>query len=366
MEFAQVFINEKARWAEKRKMMQIGDVIKKYRKEMNLTQEEMAKRLGVTAPAVNKWENGNSFPDITLLVPIARLLNINMDTLLSFQENLSDEEINRLVEETKSRLKTEAYAEVFDWAKKKIKTYPNSKQLILWMAQVLGAYLEMKDVADAEKYEEKIKDYYVRALESDDGDIKNEAAEALFYYYFNRKEYEAAEQYLSYFSKENPERKRKQAMIYGRTNRKEEAYKAYEELLFLGYQSLSQTFQYLFALAMEENNLEKAQLLAKKQELLAEVFDMGDYLQASGKLELATIKKDVEETLQIVTKMASGLKEITAFRKSALFEHMTFRNVSEELQEEMKEHFMELLHDEETFSYMKGNAQWEELISCEK
>ena len=33
---------------------------KKYRKETGMTQEEMANRLGVTTPAVNKWENGNS------------------------------------------------------------------------------------------------------------------------------------------------------------------------------------------------------------------------------------------------------------------------------------------------------------------
>ena len=40
--------------------MNIGSVIKKYRKDIGLTQEEMANRLGVTAPAVNKWENGGS------------------------------------------------------------------------------------------------------------------------------------------------------------------------------------------------------------------------------------------------------------------------------------------------------------------
>ena len=56
--------------------MQIGETIRKYRKEKSMTQEEMAKRLGVTPPAVNKWENGNSFPDIMLLAPIARLLGI--------------------------------------------------------------------------------------------------------------------------------------------------------------------------------------------------------------------------------------------------------------------------------------------------
>lgn len=56
--------------------MDIGSVIKKYRKDIGLTQEEMANRLGVTTPALNKWENGNSNPDIELLAPIARLLNI--------------------------------------------------------------------------------------------------------------------------------------------------------------------------------------------------------------------------------------------------------------------------------------------------
>lgn len=40
--------------------MQIGEVIRKYRKSADMTQEEMANRLGVTAPAVNKWENGVS------------------------------------------------------------------------------------------------------------------------------------------------------------------------------------------------------------------------------------------------------------------------------------------------------------------
>ena len=40
--------------------MNIGNVIKKYRKESGVTQEEMANRLGVTTPAVNKWENGVS------------------------------------------------------------------------------------------------------------------------------------------------------------------------------------------------------------------------------------------------------------------------------------------------------------------
>ena len=46
-----------------------GSFIKQLRKEKDMTQEEMARRLGVTAPAVNKWESGASAPDIALLAP---------------------------------------------------------------------------------------------------------------------------------------------------------------------------------------------------------------------------------------------------------------------------------------------------------
>ena len=85
--------------------MAIGDVIRKYRKNLGLTQTEMAARLGVTTPAVNKWENNNSQPDITLLAPIARLLHITTDTLLSFTEDLTEEaKINLKFSESRIRL----------------------------------------------------------------------------------------------------------------------------------------------------------------------------------------------------------------------------------------------------------------------
>lgn len=84
--------------------MQIGTVIRKYRKEKNMTQEEMASYLGVTAPAVNKWENGNACPDIMLLAPIARLLGISTDTLLSYREELTKQEIANISNEIGKRL----------------------------------------------------------------------------------------------------------------------------------------------------------------------------------------------------------------------------------------------------------------------
>ena len=117
--------------------MQIGSVIRKYRKECGLTQEEMAKRLGVTTPAVNKWENGNTNPDIELLAPIARLLHISLDTLLSFQEKLTDMEIETLIRQMGDKLEKEGFEKTYEWAVQITKKYPNCNMLIWQIAVML-------------------------------------------------------------------------------------------------------------------------------------------------------------------------------------------------------------------------------------
>jgi len=54
--------------------MAISGIIQQRRKALGLTQEQLAEYLGVSTPAVNKWERGTNCPDIALLAPLARLL----------------------------------------------------------------------------------------------------------------------------------------------------------------------------------------------------------------------------------------------------------------------------------------------------
>ena len=70
--------------------MEIGSVIREKRTAQGLTQEQVATALGVSAPAVSKWERGESFPEITLLPALARLLGTDLNGLLSFQQEMGD------------------------------------------------------------------------------------------------------------------------------------------------------------------------------------------------------------------------------------------------------------------------------------
>lgn len=62
--------------------MELGKTINELRKKNNMTQEELAAKLGVSAQAVSKWENDLSCPDISLLPDISKLFGISVDELL--------------------------------------------------------------------------------------------------------------------------------------------------------------------------------------------------------------------------------------------------------------------------------------------
>ncbi len=60
----------------------VGARIAKLRNEMNITQLELAEKLGVTDRAVSKWETGIGYPDVTLLPQIADVFGVSIDYLL--------------------------------------------------------------------------------------------------------------------------------------------------------------------------------------------------------------------------------------------------------------------------------------------
>ena len=342
--------------------MQIGKTIRKYRKEKGITQEEMANRLGVTTPAVNKWEKGTSCPDITLLAPIARLLGISLDTLLSFQEELTNEEITNIVLEVDERLKTSTYDEIFIWAKSIIETYPNCLMLIWQLATILDAQRLFKQIPNTANYDDYILKCYNRVLESDEEVLRISAADSLFGYYLRNEQYETAEGYLQYYSMQSTQRKLKQAIIYSKTNRTDEAYKLYEEILFSEYQIINMTLNYLYLLNIQEGNLSKAHLFTDKQQTLANLFEMGKYHEVSCKLDLATAEQDVDTVLDTMEKMLDSLDDITSFSNSPLYEHMDFKKTNSTFSDQLKQELLNCFRDKETYGFLEDNERWNKII----
>lgn len=76
--------------------IKIGGVISGKRKEKGVTQEELAKHLGVSKPAVSKWESGQSYPDILLLPVLAAYFDITVDELIGYEPQMTKDDIRKI------------------------------------------------------------------------------------------------------------------------------------------------------------------------------------------------------------------------------------------------------------------------------
>ena len=66
----------------------IGKYISDLRKENDMTQEQLAEKMGVTDKSISRWENGKFYPDIDALVKISKCFNISLDDLLASDSNI--------------------------------------------------------------------------------------------------------------------------------------------------------------------------------------------------------------------------------------------------------------------------------------
>ena len=79
--------------------IKISENIKRLRKAKKITQEELAEIFNVTPAAVSKWENNETYPDITLLFPLSHFFGVSIDELMGYDYMVIEEEIKRVKEE---------------------------------------------------------------------------------------------------------------------------------------------------------------------------------------------------------------------------------------------------------------------------
>ncbi len=111
--------------------IQVGKIIATSRKEKGLTQEDLAKHLGVSKPAVSKWESGQSYPDIILLPELASFFNITIDQLIGYEAQMSEEDVRKLYRRLSEAFAKEPFDNVYSECEEYIKKYFSCWNLLI-------------------------------------------------------------------------------------------------------------------------------------------------------------------------------------------------------------------------------------------
>ncbi len=106
----------------------IGNIIRELRCSRNLTQEQLAENLNITAQAISKWENNIGMPDISQVVPIAHFFGVSTDVLFGVATDKITNEVQSLIDTTTSK---ETLGEEYALLKEALKAYPGDIRLLL-------------------------------------------------------------------------------------------------------------------------------------------------------------------------------------------------------------------------------------------
>lgn len=119
-------------------MLYLSENLKKYRLLKNLTQEDVAEYLGITAQSVSKWERQESYPDITFLPALANIFETSVDILLGM-DTIRDEETQYNIHKSASEYQRNGdYTSAEKIYRNALKIYPNNAGMLLGLAGVLA------------------------------------------------------------------------------------------------------------------------------------------------------------------------------------------------------------------------------------
>lgn len=186
----------------------IGKKIRELRRAKDLTQEQLADYLNISYQSVSKWETGMATPDLSFIIPLARLFGISTDELLGFEqskENLVKKEYSDAYEETWKNGDLEKRLEICLDA---VRDYPGD---MAWLKRLAMAHsMHCYSYEDNESYQaersEAIRCYKIVIENTADEKLREESIAAIV-------------QDLSYA--ERKEEARKYALLYPEEKRDE-------------------------------------------------------------------------------------------------------------------------------------------------
>ncbi len=346
--------------------MPMNTVIREKRKELGLTQEQVAEYLGVSAPAVNRWEKGNTCPDITLAAALARLLKVDLNMLFCFRETLTQQEVNNFMNDTAKEIEKNGIGAGFAMAESRIQEYPNCGALIEGMAMLLDGSIIMAGIPEEEKnsYQKRVGALYEQAMDCDDEKIRSRAGYMVASRYLHSEEYEKAQKIIDRLPQQEAlDKNMLQVDLWKEQGKFEEALKLAEKKMLQQSVEVLGCFWKLITLELELGNDENAGRLAEKAREMAEIYDTWGYNGLIGLQTLALRQQNVEESLKLIEQMLEQAFSPWKMNESVLYHELypeTVANVS--VAEKILPPLLAALESSPEFDFLRPYKEFERLI----
>jgi len=347
--------------------MPMNTVIQERRKALGFTQEQVAAHLNVSIPAVSKWENGTTSPDISLLAPLARLLKTDLNTLLCFHEDLTDREIGLICKEISELVQTKGIGAGVAAAEQKLREYPHSETLLHTLTFQLDGLLTLSALPSGEKalYEEEILSWYRRLAESREPKISKYANFMIAGKLIRKGEYEKAQEVLDRMPDSETmldsttDKLMLQVILYQKQGKAEKAAADLQNALLMNLNKVQTLLCKLIDAELAAGEVKIAKEIADKACRMPELFDLWAYTSFVAPLQIAVTEKDTDACLSILRKTLAALLTPWDPGDSPLFHRITM--VSDPAQ--MLPAILSEMENDPEYAFLQDQEAFKELVA---
>lgn len=345
--------------------MNIAQQIRHYRKAHDLTQEQIATALGVTAPAVNKWERGVSLPDIAILPALARLLEIDMNTLFSFHEALTDQETTAFVNALYARAMAGEIAAAFADAEAKLRDYPHDDRLTYLCATMLNAQLMIAACPPEEKaaFTARVKGWFERVSESTDANYRIAASYWLALHAIQTEDFEEAEARLQAMPDTSFDKSILAIRLLAARGQHDEAALQTEAQIMAKATLLHTLLVQLIEFEMKTGHDAEAQAIADTAAGLYDVLGLWRYDATSAQLVLALYREDTASALTHIRTILAQLSEPWQCDDAPLFYRLAAAGLAPTVEAAFQETFLRELQTQPEYDFLREDAAFQALLA---
>lgn len=305
--------------------MQIGATVARLRREANVTQEQLAAAIGVSAPAVSKWETGQSYPDITLLPALARYFGVSVDTLLSYIPELNDEARDALYDEVQEVFGTEGWTAGLARCEALLMEYPTDMMLRILLSSLLMQSLVFAE-NDAQREEGRARQvcWLEEAIASTDGKTQLLAKNLLAGFYMRARRLDEAEALYTEMLDIHVNAPQMMPTLRMLQNRNDDAMKLAEQNLLTALNDACSTLLTMTSLAIRLEQPDMALRYAQAINGILPLFQLEDttlsYMAGQSLMMAASSTKDDALLLEGLEKYMGAFVHPAGFSQSPFFD----------------------------------------------
>lgn len=268
--------------------IEIGQEIARRRRERGVTQEQLAAAIGVSAPAVSKWESAQSYPDITLLAPLARFFGVTVDALLAYRPVITDAESQRLADGCADSFAAEGWEAGLARCGALEHEYPDNSRLKFYLALALQrSQLFVLGAAERRALREREVALLLAVTGCGDHDLQAPAAYLLACVHLELGQHQAAGAVLDRLPTAEYDPRQLRPTVYLRQGDWEQAERCLQENLFTALRQASNALLGLINLATQQADLGRAERMADSHRRLLQLFQLDQVL--GGTLAIADV-----------------------------------------------------------------------------